>query len=369
MTLYIGENIKQLRLQKELTQEKLAEFLGVTFQSVSRWERGESYPDITMLPVIARFFGVTVDSLLGANKARDEEKINEYLDLYDNMKLKDSALTLKKFEAAVREFPNDFRILIRYMELLQEERLFNHSTDMSLSGAYSKTSEKISKIYDSIQKHCTDDSIRIRSKRIMISHLIWMYDCERNEKGNFVFKKEHLEQAAKIAEALPSIYDSREVVTITSKENYYEAHKSTLEELLFLLQEELFGYCLYRDASDRIKQYEALQNLLELIYSDNDYGKNSFNRLYNYGHLGQLYHKTGNDEKAFEQLKKAAEYAVILDSQPDKTECIKRFYNYGTSYREMSVCEFMKTVMTEHYNLSENFSAADEFKEIIEALK
>ena len=67
MTIYIGENIKRLRLQKELTQEVLAEFLGISFQSISRWERGESYPDITMLPVIANFFDVTVDELLTVN--------------------------------------------------------------------------------------------------------------------------------------------------------------------------------------------------------------------------------------------------------------------------------------------------------------
>ena len=61
MTVYLGENIKKLRREKELTQETLAEFLGVTFQSVSNWERGESYPDITMLPEIAGFFKVSVD--------------------------------------------------------------------------------------------------------------------------------------------------------------------------------------------------------------------------------------------------------------------------------------------------------------------
>lgn len=49
MTIYLSENIKRLRLEKELTQETLSEFSGVTSQSVSNWERGERYPDITML--------------------------------------------------------------------------------------------------------------------------------------------------------------------------------------------------------------------------------------------------------------------------------------------------------------------------------
>lgn len=43
MTIYLGENIKRLRREKELTQETLAEFLGVTFQSISNWERGVSH--------------------------------------------------------------------------------------------------------------------------------------------------------------------------------------------------------------------------------------------------------------------------------------------------------------------------------------
>ncbi len=73
MTIYLGENIKRLRREKELTQEALANFLGVTFQSVSNWERGESYPDISMLPEIAGFFKVSVDDLLGANRTKDEE--------------------------------------------------------------------------------------------------------------------------------------------------------------------------------------------------------------------------------------------------------------------------------------------------------
>ena len=75
MTIYFGENLKRLRKEKELTQETLADFLGVSFQTISKWERGETYPDITMLPIISRFFNTTVDDLLGVDKAKKEEKI------------------------------------------------------------------------------------------------------------------------------------------------------------------------------------------------------------------------------------------------------------------------------------------------------
>ena len=75
MTIYFGENLKRLRKEKELTQETLAEIFGVSFQTISKWERGETYPDITMLPVISSYFNVSVDSLLGVDKAQKEQKI------------------------------------------------------------------------------------------------------------------------------------------------------------------------------------------------------------------------------------------------------------------------------------------------------
>ena len=84
MTIYLSENIKRLRTEKGITQENLAEFLGVSFQSVSNWERSEAYPDITLLPMIALYFNVTVDEILGMNKALAEEKTAEYLSIYEN---------------------------------------------------------------------------------------------------------------------------------------------------------------------------------------------------------------------------------------------------------------------------------------------
>ena len=61
----IGQRIKDLRKQNDLTQEKLADFLGVTYQSVSKWETGITMPDLGMIVPLARLLHVSTDELLG----------------------------------------------------------------------------------------------------------------------------------------------------------------------------------------------------------------------------------------------------------------------------------------------------------------
>lgn len=80
MNLNFSENLKRLRKEKGVTQEKLSEIVGVSAQSVSRWELSICYPDIEMLPGIANYFGVTVDELLSndtCSKEKDREKFKE----------------------------------------------------------------------------------------------------------------------------------------------------------------------------------------------------------------------------------------------------------------------------------------------------
>lgn len=64
-SIKISENIALLRREKGITQEELAGVLGVTNQSVSKWETGQCYPDIELLPDIARYFEVSIDELFG----------------------------------------------------------------------------------------------------------------------------------------------------------------------------------------------------------------------------------------------------------------------------------------------------------------
>lgn len=65
----IGENIRVLRLREGLTQEQVAQRLGVTYQAVSKWENGTNTPDISLLPEIASLFGVTIDALFSQDAA------------------------------------------------------------------------------------------------------------------------------------------------------------------------------------------------------------------------------------------------------------------------------------------------------------
>lgn len=80
MKLKIGENIRNYRKKNDLTQEALADRLGVTYQSVSRWENGSTYPDLELLPAISEILGISVDELLGMPSIEKEKRAKEAFD-------------------------------------------------------------------------------------------------------------------------------------------------------------------------------------------------------------------------------------------------------------------------------------------------
>ena len=80
MELNIGNKIRELRRQKNISQEVLAQYLGVSFQAVSKWESATTMPDITLIPAIASFFGISTDELFDYNHYELEKRVNEIID-------------------------------------------------------------------------------------------------------------------------------------------------------------------------------------------------------------------------------------------------------------------------------------------------
>jgi len=77
-----GKFIADLRKKKKLTQNELADLLRVTNKAISRWETGEGFPDVTLIPQLAKILNVTADELLEGKR-----RTNDELKLYDNYKL------------------------------------------------------------------------------------------------------------------------------------------------------------------------------------------------------------------------------------------------------------------------------------------
>ena len=77
--MQIGEVIRKNRKSKNMTQEEMANRLGVTAPAVNKWENGNSYPDIMLLCPIARLLGVTLDTLLSFREELTEEEINHLI--------------------------------------------------------------------------------------------------------------------------------------------------------------------------------------------------------------------------------------------------------------------------------------------------
>lgn len=108
MKLKIGEKLKELRYQHSITQDHLAEVLGVSSQSVSRWELGICYPDLELLPVIANYFNITLDDLVGMNKIRSEEmRISIFTEALNLEREEQWGKAIDVLRNALRIFPMD----------------------------------------------------------------------------------------------------------------------------------------------------------------------------------------------------------------------------------------------------------------------
>ncbi len=136
MKLSLSENISKLRKEHAMTQEQLAEALGVTFASVSKWERGVATPELNLIAEMADLFGVSLDALVGfevLNGGADVLKKRIH-DLQLQKKYDEAIIEAEK---ALLRYPNDFSIVYRSGELyalaiieLNNEKYLNRCIDL-----------------------------------------------------------------------------------------------------------------------------------------------------------------------------------------------------------------------------------------------
>lgn len=114
MELSIGKNIQNSRKRLGLTQEQVADALGVSVAAVSKWETGGAYPDITLLAPLARLLGGTVDGLLGYEPQLLEKQAVEFCEQcareFENGSFEKAVETAKKH---LREYPNSAFLKLR----------------------------------------------------------------------------------------------------------------------------------------------------------------------------------------------------------------------------------------------------------------
>ena len=107
MELLIGNRIKQLRKEQGMTQEHLAERMGLSFQAISKWENNISLPDITLVPKLADVFGVTTDDLFAYHADQRQKDIKDYVDRASRLRETDAAEGRKILEEGLAKYPDD----------------------------------------------------------------------------------------------------------------------------------------------------------------------------------------------------------------------------------------------------------------------
>lgn len=190
MEIRIGENVKRLRKAKNVTQEQIAEVLGISVTAVSKWERNETYPDITLLFPLAHYFGVTLDELMGYDEERVQEEIAATLSMYRSLWLTEPEKAREVIVKAYGDYPNDYLVMHYYMWNLAGD-MADNDTETLLA-----RKEEFLTICDKILSGCTEETVRLNA---------W------NMKAKLLHAEGKTEEALTIySEKYPNWYDTRD---------------------------------------------------------------------------------------------------------------------------------------------------------------
>ncbi len=185
----IGKRIKELRKKNDLTQEQLADYLGVTYKAVSKWECGLTTPDLSLIMPLARILQISADELLGGKQEEIDERRIEFDRHCDNHIMYDIKENYQIALKAVNEYPMDYKYL-SWLALCEMSVAYCSEYKEDPTAQYSKEMmETAIKHNNIVIENCEDSKIK--------GNAIWnaMVCCKNMDR---------YEEAKKYAEMFPN---------------------------------------------------------------------------------------------------------------------------------------------------------------------
>ena len=304
MKIYIGDNIKRLRREKNITQETLAERMHVSTTAVSKWERNETLPDISMVLPLASYFGVSSDELLGLDAAKTEERIQEVMN--EQNRLCALGKEREAFDLIVRayqDFPNDWRIVEEYMWKLYY--------DPNCVEPYGNEvhKEELYRLCDRVQEECTVDRVRYSALSIL---------------GGLYILDGRLEKAIETAKRFPSLYFTQEKELQGCFENgtkeWWTYTRAGLAEFAECLMVDIRKMALeVEDPHESIRILKKAIALIELLFDDGDFCFWNYHMAELHIWIAHRYVRVHDLTAAFENFEKGLQYAKAYDDLPPTT--------------------------------------------------
>lgn len=309
MELYIGENIKRLRRQKGITQETLAEYMHVSIPAVSKWERGETLPDISMVIPLASYFGVSTDEILGLDMAKNEEKIQRYLD--ENDRLAAIGKAHERFDLitkAYSEFPNDWRIVELYMWQL------NYDPNCTEPYGNEVHKEELYQLCERVLDECIVDKTRYAALSILGG--LYILDGQRDKAIETA--KRFPDYWMTQGEELEGCYDSEN----GEYDEWFAQHRENIWDLTYLFLMKIRRSALEvkdLDSYGKIKYFETAVSIIKTIFDDGDYGffHQELSDLYLW--IANRYVMVNDLDRAFESYEIGFKHAKAYDDLPKIT--------------------------------------------------
>lgn len=306
----IGKIIKEARVKKKITQEQLSEALGVTTQAVSKWETNCSYPDITLLPIIANYLDVSADELLGIKLEERKRKIAEIINKNDeliNERYLDESLEL--MNESLKKYPNDELLLnaltkcywARMLMTIDKPELFEYRQQLKQM------------IIDNANK-----TLEVaRDPRIIENATIYLIRTypRLGEEGRL--------KGLEIVNKLPGIDYSKELRltnVLTGSDKLQRLQENVV--LLLKLINHNFSYRLvefYDDIEQKINIFKKNIDLIKLLIGDNLYWFNIPCSNFAF-EIAEYYAKLEDKENTIQWLNESANYAQAMAKCPDEGE-------------------------------------------------